>query len=112
MMKVTTDLADFGMREHQMTRDLLNAWIEFGLPDDFEHDEVRVAFNMKSGLVFLTNSDYSSAVLRDGYLVSWYSSPFSGHEGTVADLVAEIDNTWNGRDIAWLEELSGERFGS
>ena len=103
---VTTDLADFGMREHETTRDLLHAWIEFGLPDDFEHDEVRVALNMGSGIVFLTNAEFQVAVLRDGYLVSWYSSPFSGHEGTAADLAAEVDDTWNGEDVRWLAELS------
>ncbi|KKL53199.1 hypothetical protein LCGC14_2277870, partial [marine sediment metagenome] len=36
----TTDLSKFGFREIAMARDLLVEWVERGLPDDFEQDEV------------------------------------------------------------------------
>tara|TARA_R110002153_G_scaffold203824_1_gene356713 strand:- start:6218 stop:6571 length:354 start_codon:yes stop_codon:yes gene_type:complete len=108
---LTTDLGDFGMREIRMARDLLDAWVLNGLPDDFENDEVTVAFNRMSGYVFLTNAEFQVAVIDDRYLVSFYSSPWEGHEGTLAELVEMFDaETWNGEDIEWLEELCGERL--
>ena len=109
---VTTNLADFGMREIKMASDLLDAWCNRGLPDDFENDEVALALNRNSGYVFLTNCEFQVAVIGDTLpeqLVSFYSSPWDGHEGTLAELVAMFDaETWNGEDIAWLEELCGE----
>ena len=109
---LTTDLGDFGMREIRMARDLLDAWCEHGLPDDFENDEVTVAFNQMSHYVFLTNAEFQVAVTDDsGELVSFYTSPWEGHEGTLDELVEMFDaETWNGEDIEWLEELCGERL--
>ena len=82
----TTDLARFGARERAMLEDLLKAWREQGLPDDFYEDEVNVMFNMNSGNVFLTNSEYQVAMLADDKLESFYSCPECGHEGFKADM--------------------------
>lgn len=83
----TTDLADFGMRELQELRDILTAWLEHGLPDDFDHDEVRPMMNRNSGNVFLTNSEYQTAMLADGKLESWYYCFNCGHEGFKKDCI-------------------------
>jgi len=77
----TTDLADFGFREIEMLRDLLDAWVKKGLPDDFEGSEVRPMMNKNSGNVFLTNSYCAVCMEVDGVLESFYSCPECGHEG-------------------------------
>jgi hypothetical protein len=102
----TTDLADFGMREIKMARDLLDAWLYNGLPDDFDFDKVTVMLNPASGNVFLTNAEFQVAVLDCCELASYYVSPCDGHEGTLAELVEMFDaDTWNSEDIEWFEEL-------
>ena len=58
----TEDLADFGYREQEEAKNLFQAWRESGLPVDFWNNGVRIAFNMNSGYVFLTNSDYQVAM--------------------------------------------------
>lgn len=82
----TTDLAEFGMREIEMARDLLNAWVEHGLPSDFNHDGVVVMMNKNSGNVFLTNNDYQVAMMDGDGLESFYSCPKCGFEGFFYDM--------------------------
>ena len=77
----TADLAKFGYREIVMARDLLNAWVEKGLPDDFDDEEVKIMFNTHSGNVFLTNEQYQTAMVLDGELYSFYSCLQCGKEG-------------------------------
>lgn len=79
----TTDLSQFGYREITMTRDLLNAWLDNGLPDDFEENEVTVMLNRNSGNVFLTNSEFQVAMMNGDALESFYSCGNCGHEGFV-----------------------------
>ena len=103
----TTDLADFGTREIRMARDLLDAWLTHGLPDHFDHDDVTVMFNPQSGWVFLTNAESHVAVLEDGELFSFHTSPYGGYEGTLVELNEMLDaETWHSEDIEWLEELN------
>ena len=61
----TEKLEDFGYREQDMAKDLFEAWKLSGLPSDFNNDGVKVAMNMSSGYVFLTNSDYQVAMCDD-----------------------------------------------
>lgn len=103
----TTDLADFGQREIRIAAALLNAWCETGLPADFDHDKVTVMLNPMSNTVFLTNAEYQVAIFDYDRLVSFYSSPYEGHEGTLAELNDMFDaETWNGEDIEWLTNLN------
>jgi len=81
----TTDLADFGSRERALMIDLLNAWREQGLPDDFEYDEVRVMMNRNSGYVFLTNSEYKTAMMNGDKLELWHNCGNCGNEGFAED---------------------------
>lgn len=99
----TTNLADFGTREIRMLRDLLTAWIEGGLPDDFSNDEVHPMMNKNSGNVFLTNSDFEVCMDVDGVLCSFYSCPECGHEGFAEEMREDGD--------ACCVEYMSERLG-
>lgn len=77
----TTDLSKFGSRERLMVEELLKAWREQGLPDDFNDDEVVPMMNANSGNVFLTNADYQVAMMNGDDLESFYTCPECGHEG-------------------------------
>jgi hypothetical protein len=85
-MTTTTNLADFGMREIEMLRDILDSWIKKGLPDDFGTNEVVPMLNKNSGYVFLTNDEYDVCMLVGGVLCSIYSCPECGHEGFAEDM--------------------------
>ena len=83
----TEDLADFGYREQRAAQDLFEAWKSNGLPVDFYNSGVKIGFNMKSGYVFLTNSDYQVAMCTTNEhgkleLYSFYTSPYDCKEGS------------------------------
>lgn len=82
----TTDLAQFGWRERNMAKNLLIAWEDQGLPEDFDNADVTIMFNMSSGCVFLTNSDYQVAMMNGDKLESFYTCPECGHEGFKEDM--------------------------
>ena len=108
---LTTNLADFGRRELEETRDLLDAMLKNGLPEDFYDEGVVVAFNRNSGYVFLTNDEYQVAMVGDdGKLYSWYYTPYYGHEGSYEDLLAEaLDGDWDDEvsdDYEYLKDLA------
>lgn len=102
---------DFGdivscARERALAIELLQAWHEKGLPDNFDGEGVKIAFNRNSGNVFLVNDDYQVAMLDDdGKLSEWFTSPYEGHEGFLADLIADCNDSWHEEDIAWLEQI-------
>lgn len=92
MRETTTNLSDFGYRELDMLCELLNAMKEQGLPRDFDDDKVVPAFNMMSGDVFLTNSEYQVAMLNGDKLESWYFLGYHGNEGFLDELLIDYDN--------------------
>lgn len=104
----TTDLAEFGPREIALASDLLSAWVETGLPDEFSKDGVTVMFNTESAWVFLTNADCDVAIIgRSGQLESFYTTPSGDHEGTLDDLRDQFDEgSWDSEDKEWLEAHS------
>jgi hypothetical protein len=81
----TTDLSDFGSRERKMLVDLLIAWREQGLPDDFDATDVVPMMNKNSGNVFLTNGEFQCAMMNGSDLESWYYCGNCGHEGFKED---------------------------
>jgi hypothetical protein len=95
----TTDLSEFGYIEKMKVKDLLIAWCEHGLPEDFYNDKVVPMFNKDSGHVFLTNEDFQVAMLDESKLVSFYSCPDCGDEGFREELM-------NGQDCC-KEYLKG-----
>lgn len=105
----TEDLSDFGMREIELLRDILDAWINNGLPDDFEYSGVKPAFNTRSGYVFLVNDEYQVAMEVDGVLESFYTTPYEGYEGFYGDLLDEADNSWNYEDLEYLRDIAENR---
>ncbi len=64
MNMTTTDLSQFGNRERAMAEELLHAWNNNNLPEEFYDDEVIIVMNTCSGNVFLTNSDYQVAMMN------------------------------------------------
>jgi len=90
-MSYTEDFATImsSARERAMIRDILNAWDASGLPQTFDDDGVKFAFNRNSGNVFLVNSDYQCAMMNGGTLESFYSTPYSGLEGFIDELLDE-----------------------
>ena len=85
----TTDFSKFGSREREMSEELLRAWREQGLPDDFYNDEVIIMLNLMSGYVFLTNSDYQVAMMNGNNLESFYTDFETGEEGFKDELSNE-----------------------
>lgn len=90
----TEDFSDIvsAARERRMLIDIMRAWGDHGLPDDFEPSGVKPAFNKNSGFVFLVNSDFQACMLNGDRLESWYSTPYEGREGFFEDLVDEYDD--------------------
>jgi len=87
----TTDLADFGSRERWLLVELLTAWDQQSLPEDFCDDEVRPMMNRNSGNVFLTNSEYQVAMMNGDKLEIWHSCGNCGHEGFAEDCILNDD---------------------
>lgn len=82
----TTDLGDFGHRERVMAEELLKAWREQGLPEDFSDDKVTLMMNTSSGHVFLVNEDFQVAMMNCDKLESFYNCPECGNEGFADDI--------------------------
>lgn len=92
-------------RERGLMREILNAWDARGLPDDFDDEGVKFAFNRNSGYVFLVNENYEVCMLRGGGLQRWYSSPYKGLEGFWEDLVPQYASM-HPEDQEWMRELA------
>lgn len=112
---VITNLAEFGYRELEEARNLIDAMLKNGLPEDFYDEGVVVALNRNSGYVFLTNYEYQVAMVDDnGKLYSLYHTPYYGHEGSYEDLVKEaLNREWNDEvteDYEYLRDLADEIY--
>jgi hypothetical protein len=106
----TEDLSKFGFIELDVAADLLKAYSRHGLPKDFSDSGVKLAFNMNSGYVFLTNDEYQVAMrtinreTMETYLYSFYSSPYEGKEGSLEELEEEFKDM-HPEDKKWFKEL-------
>jgi len=89
MVATTTDLTDFGCRERELAKELLQAWNEQGLPEEFYEDGIQIMFNTNSGNVFLTNSDYQVAMMNNGKLEMYYTCPNCGNEGFAEETLTQ-----------------------
>lgn len=108
----TEDLSKFGYRERVELEKILHAWNEHGLPSDFWDSEVRPAFNMNSGYVFLTNSEYQACMLCSGTpdtLEIWHTLPYSGEEGFMFDLQDLDRDTLHPDDVEYLEQYDPQK---
>ena len=61
-------------------------------------------FNTHSGYVFLSNSDYQVAIEEEGKLVSFYTTPYEGREGTLEELLEEYEDM-HPEDKEYIDEL-------
>lgn len=104
----TEDLGRFGFREIKMLRDILNAWVDGGLPDDFSYDNVRPAMNSHSGYVFLVNDDYQVAMMNGDKLESFYTTPYEGREG-FWDELAEQYGDMHREDQRYMRDIANGR---
>jgi hypothetical protein len=86
MDNTTTNLSDFGHREREIARELLEQWNNGNLPGDFSEDNVKIMFNRSSGDVFLTNDNYDVCMMNGDDLESFYSCPICGHEGFIDEM--------------------------
>ena len=95
-------------RERALTIELLQAWGEQGLPNDFYEEGVKLAFNRNSGYVFLVNDEYQCAMMNGNTLESFYTSPYSGREGFIDELFddyIEDKDAWHIEDAEWLLDI-------
>ena len=92
-------------RERALAIELLQAWGEQGLPDDFYEEGVKLAFNRNSGYVFLVNDEYQCAMMNEDKLEIHYTSPYDGREGFLEDLLDMVDDSWHEYDVEWLNDI-------
>lgn len=105
---VTNDLSDFGYREIKITSELLDLWVEKGLPEDFYEDEVEVMFNKRSGKVFLTNSEFQVVMEHNDRLEMFYTLPYSGEEGFADELKETYEGDkeyYHPEDIEYMRDV-------
>lgn len=101
----TTDFSDFGYREREEAKELLKAWSEQGLPEDFEDDNVTIMMNLESGYVFLTNDNYQVAMLNGDKLESFYTLPYGGEEGFAEDFKDAKKEDYEPEDWEYIQEV-------
>lgn len=105
---VTSDLSEFGNRERAMAEELLKAWREQGLPDDFDDDgPVRIYTNRNSGYVFIANEEGGPEAMMNGdRLELWYSCRYCGSEGFKDEIHAEDQpSEMNAECVRYLKEI-------
>lgn len=74
----------------------------------FFDNDVKPAFNMSSGYVFLINSEYQACMLCDGTpdtLEVWHTLPYSGEEGFIFDLQDLDRETMHPDDVEYLTQF-------
>lgn len=127
-------LENFGYVELDKLNDLIYAYRHAGdyapngkyyspLPSTWDDCVVYPEFNPSSGLVFLVNENYDALVLTEHGVMQWYSTGYSGNEGTIFDIAdkivyylqsedgdplpySDISDEWNKEDLnevySWL----------
>lgn len=85
------DLSNMGYREMEKAGELLKAYAK-GRPDNWDDTNVRLAFNASSGLVFLTNDEGQTLMLRNGKVEMPYFLRYDGEEGFIDELYADFKN--------------------
>lgn len=89
---VTNDFSKFGSKERKMAEDLLKAWREQGLPENFDNEKVSIFLNLQSGYVFLSNEEYQVAMMNGKELEFFYTDFETGEEGFFNELSEEAKN--------------------
>jgi hypothetical protein len=99
------DLDEFGGHELNMAADVLRAFVNHMIPNDFCMDDVALIIDKFDRSAFLTNSDAQTLKLHDGALELWYNTPHDYHVGYASDLKSEYESnpeTWYIDDVQYL----------
>lgn len=75
---------------------------------DFYPTEVTILKNPDLDVIYMTNEDYYVVVYKDGELVSYYTSPYAGIEGTFEELSEQYDEMCE-EDKEWFDEIKSAR---
>jgi hypothetical protein len=102
---MNTNLADFGLRERLILVQLLGAWHNNGLPEDFGTSGVVPGFDQYTGDVYLTNEDGELCTLAGDGLESFYISPWASKSGLFSDLIEDYDDM-HLEDQQWLRGIA------
>jgi hypothetical protein len=110
MKNITTiDLSEFGYREIEKAKNLLDAYLNQDIPNEFYENKIKIMFNKRSGFVFLTNSEYQVLMLNDGKLEMFYSLPYEGEEGFAEELkeqYLEDPEYFHEEDIKYMKDYN------
>lgn len=103
---ITTNIADFGDRELDLAKKLLEAVGNSGdFPEDFDTDGVQFLFNRNTGDVFLTNDSGQLCTASEGKLFTYHYLPYSGEEGTLDDFVAKYTELESDEDREYIRDI-------
>ncbi|MEI7831652.1 MAG: hypothetical protein WCJ56_04070 [bacterium] len=79
-------------RERELVTELLTAWVEQGLPSNFDDENVRFRFDRNSGFVFLVN-DEGQVAMKNGFIIEeYFTCPECGSAGFADDLIDDDAN--------------------
>lgn len=89
-----TNTENLGYRELDMVREVLNAWLDDGLPDDFYDDfeDLILDFDYYRNGAYITNTVGQIAMLNGDKLESYYTTPNQGVKGFLEDLIKSVES--------------------
>lgn len=76
--------------------------------NDFYPEDVAIFKNTDLNIIFMANDEYSVLVYKDGELVSYYTSPYAGIEGTFEELSEQYDEM-SKEDKEWFDDIKRYR---
>jgi len=101
----TENLSDIMAESPSLALQTLQAWADYCLPERFSSGGIKLAFNRRSGFVFLVNEDYQCAMLNNGKLEEYFCSPCDGIEGFFEEFLADFDDL-QPEDQEWFREIA------
>ena len=75
---------------------------------DFYPEDIANFKNTNLNMIFMVNDEYSVLVYEDGELVSYYTSPYAGIEGTFEELSEQYDEM-SEEDKEWFDDIKRYR---
>ena len=76
--------------------------------NDFYPEDVAIFKNTDLNIIFMANDEYSVLVYKDGELISYYTSPYAGLEGTFEELSEEYEDMCE-EDKEWFNDIKRSR---
>jgi len=91
----TTDLSQFGFREIAMAGELLKAYQNGSFYSGILGEGVQITLNRSSGCVFLTDEDFTVAMMNGDKLAQFFTCSNCGAEGFIEDFKESGDGNWH-----------------